>query len=135
MAERSAEDGGALWILRIYLRRRTAARRGGFFKRLWGGSLSSELVEDALAGGIPYATVTVGHRGYVVGATRVARADAELELETLPACVELVGGHGMLSEFLREHAAVLADAVIVWLEGVSVAIGPPAPRIPPGGRC
>jgi PII-like signaling protein len=120
------------WILRIYLRRRTAARRRSFFQRLWGRSLASELVEDALAGGIPYATVTVGHQGYVVGATRVARADTELELETLPTCVELVGAHGMLSEFLREHAAVLADAVIVWLEGVSVVIGPPAQRTGPG---
>jgi Uncharacterized ACR, COG1993 len=111
-----------LAILRIYLHRRRDKSRPGLFGRLFPSSLTRHLAEQALAAGIPFASVTLSNHGYVQGATRVEHGRTEIESEALPACVELVGPSDALHAFVRAHDADLVDATLVMLEGIQVTL-------------
>jgi PII-like signaling protein len=113
----------ALSILRIYLRRRSTKPGRGFWGRLFGTSLSYHLAQKALQGGVQYATVTLGHAGFVPGEKRVVADISEVPPTTLPTCVELVAGPTVLDAFVEANRDDLADAVLLRLEGVAVSLG------------
>jgi PII-like signaling protein len=111
----------ALSVLRIYLRRRSTPAPG-LLGRFFGGSLSNELATRALRAGVTYATVTLGHAGFVHGAKRVAADITDIPPTMLPTCVELVGRPETLDAFVEANAGDLADAVLLRLEGVAVSL-------------
>lgn len=116
-----------LSVLRIYLRRRSSKPGRGFWGRLFGRSLSYDLAERALKSGVTYATVTLGHAGFVPGAKRIVADISEIPPTTLPTCVELVGPAAVLEAFIESNRDELADAVLLRLDGVGVSLrGVPA---------
>jgi PII-like signaling protein len=116
----SARDQ-ALSLLRIYLRRRSTSG-AGLLGRLFGRSLSNELATRALRAGVAYATVTLGHAGFVRSAGRVVADVSDIPPTMLPTCVELVGTPDILDAFVEASATELADAVLLRLEGVAVSL-------------
>lgn len=54
------------------MRRRGSRPGRGFWGRLFGRSLSYDLAERALNAGVTYATITLGHAGFVPGAKHYA---------------------------------------------------------------
>lgn len=111
-----------LSVLRIYLRRRSMIKVPGvrgWFKRK---SLSTHLVEQALKVGILYASVTLGHVGYVHGAKYVAETGPEAPLGLLPSCVELVADREVLDAFVDAFGHELMDAVLVRFDGAAVSL-------------
>ncbi|MFT3837889.1 MAG: DUF190 domain-containing protein [Myxococcaceae bacterium] len=89
---------------------------------MFGTSLSLHLVQRALEGGIQYATLTLGHAGFVPGAKQVAVDMPDLPSTTLPTCVELVGSPAVLDSFVEANREDLANAVLLRLEGVNVSL-------------
>lgn len=116
-----AESNKSLSVLRIYLRRRGSKPGRGFWGRLFGRSLSYDLAERALKAGVTYATVTLGHAGFVPGAKRIVADVSEIPPTTLPTCVELVGPGAVLEAFVDANRDELADAVLLRLDGVNVS--------------
>jgi PII-like signaling protein len=112
-----------LSVLRIYLRRRGSQPGRGFWGRLFGRSLSYDLAERALKAGVTYATVTLGHAGFVPGAKRLVADISDVPPTTLPSCVELVGSVEVLEAFVDANRDALADAVLLRLDGVRVSLG------------
>lgn len=111
-----------LGVLRIYLRRHGAEPGRGFWRRLFGRSLCYDLAERALKAGVTYATVTLGHAGFVAGAKRVVADVSEVPPTTLPSCVELVAPADVLEAFVAANRDDLADAVLVRLDGARVTL-------------
>jgi PII-like signaling protein len=111
-----------LSVLRVYLRRRKSKPGGGFWGRLLGRQLSYDLAERALKAGVTYATVTLGHAGFVSGATHIAADLTEVPLTTLPACVDLVGPVAVLEAFVETNRKELADAILLRLDDVAVSL-------------
>jgi PII-like signaling protein len=111
-----------LSVLRIYLRRRGSRPGRGFWGRLFGRSLSYDLAERALKAGVTYATVTLGHAGFVPGAKRIVADISEIPPTTLPTCVELVGPVAVLEAFVGANRDELADAVLLRLDGINVSL-------------
>lgn len=113
-----------LSVLRIYLRRRSMIKQPGvrgWFKRK---SLSMYLVEEALKVGIVYATVTMGHVGFVHGAKHVAESGPDSPTGLLPSCVELVADPAVLDAFVDAFGHELMDAVLVRFDGAAVSLSP-----------
>lgn len=110
-----------LSILRIYLRRQAVHASGGFWGRLFGRPFAHDLAERALKGGVTYATVTLGHVGFVSGAKRLVGGVSEVQPGTLPTCVELVGSAEVLEQFVAANDDELADAILLRLDGVRIA--------------
>jgi PII-like signaling protein len=112
-----------LSLLRIYLRRRNSGKPGGtLWERLRSRSLSNDLAERALRAGIAYATVTLGHAGFVSGAKRIVADISDVPPSRLPTCVELVGVRSLLEAFVEANRDELADAVLLRLDGVSMTL-------------
>lgn len=111
-----------LSILRIYLHRRAVRPRGGLWGRIWGQPIAYHLAERALRAGVAYATVTMGHAGFVSGATHVAVEHDGFLPTMLPCCVELVASPAVLDAFIEAHREDLRGAVLMRLEGVGVAL-------------
>lgn len=127
MVHPSTCSGESLSVLRIYLQRRVTKPGRGFWGRLLGRPLSSDLAERALKAGVTYASVTLGHAGFVAGARRVVTHNAEVPMVTLPSCVELVAPVTVLDAFVADNRDELADAVLLRLDGVRVTLsGTPA---------
>ncbi len=125
-AERShvkpnADSIQVLSVLRIYLRSRSAPG-SGLLRRLFGRSLSNELATRALSAGVAFATVTLGHAGFVRGATRVVADITDVPPMMLPTCLELVGRPEILDAFVEANESDLAEAVVLRLEGVAVSL-------------
>lgn len=113
-----------LSVLRIYLRRRSMIKPPGvrgWFKRK---SISMYLVEEALKVGILYASVTMGHVGFVHGARYVADSGPDAPAGLLPSCVELVADRAVLDAYVDAFAHVLTDAVLVRFDGAAVSLSP-----------
>ncbi|WP_437645381.1 hypothetical protein [Sorangium sp. So ce362] len=116
-----------LSVLRIYLRRRSSAPGRGFWGRRFERSLSCDLAERAIKAGVTCATVTLGHSGFVPGATRIVADVSEIPPTTLPTCVELVAPVAALEAFVDANRGELADAVLLRLDGIGVSLrGVPA---------
>lgn len=112
----------SLSVLRIYLRRRSTVKQPGlrgWFKRK---SISRHLVEQALKIGITYASVTMGHLGFVHGSTHVAEDGPDAPAQLLPTCVELVAERDVLDAFVDAFGHELFDAVLVRFDGVAVSL-------------
>ena len=115
-------SGRPLAILRIYLHRQRDKHKPGLLGRLFPSPLSRHLAEQALAAGIPFASVTLTNVGYVKGAKRVERDVNEIQSDRLPSCVELVGTKDALQSFVHAHEVDLDDATLVMLEGIEVSL-------------
>lgn len=119
-----------LCIARIYLRKRSEKRTPGIRGWLFPRSTARYLAEQALKLGATYATVTLGHLGFVQGARRVEQDTAEIPPDTLPTCVEVVAPKELIEEFLAAQRSELANATVVLLDGVEIRSAVPgdAPR-------
>ncbi len=122
MTQQPTDSTPSLSVLRIYLRRRSSKPGRGFWGRLFGRSLSYDLAERALKAGVTYATVTLGHAGFVPGAKRIVADVSEVPPTTLPSCVELVAPADVLEAFVAASQDELADAVLLRLDGVRVSL-------------
>ena len=122
MTQQPTDSTPSLSVLRIYLRRRSSKPGRGFWGRLFGRSLSYDLAERALKAGVTYATVTLGHAGFVPGAKRIVADISEVPPTTLPSCVELVAPADVLEAFVAANQDELADAVLLRLDGVRVTL-------------
>ena len=122
MTQQPTDSNPSLSVLRIYLRRRGSKPGRGFWGRLLGRSLSYDLAERALKAGVTYATVTLGHAGFVPGAKRIVADVSEVPPTTLPSCVELVAPADVLEAFVAANQDELADAVLLRLDGVRVSL-------------
>lgn len=110
-------------MLRIYLRRRTFQRRRGLRGFLFRESLAHHLATEALREGVTYATVTLGHMGFVPGSRHVVDEAAETPPETLPTCLELIGRPPVLAAYVAAHGEELRGAVVVRIDGVGLSLG------------
>lgn len=122
MTQQPTDSKSSLSVLRIYLRRRSSKPGRGFWGRLFGRSLSYDIAERALKAGVTYATVTLGHAGFVPGAKRIVADISDVPPATLPTCVELVASVEVLEAFVAANAEELADAVLLRLDGVRVSL-------------
>jgi PII-like signaling protein len=122
VTQQPTDPSPSLSVLRIYLRRRGTKPGRGFWGRLFGRSLSYDLAERALKAGVTYATVTLGHAGFVPGAKRIVADISEVPPTTLPSCVELVAPVDALEAFVTANRDELADAVLLRLDGVRVTL-------------
>jgi PII-like signaling protein len=115
--------------LRVYLKRGDERQGGGFFRRFFKQSLATHLLKQALKQGVTHASVNLGHSGFARGAKSVAFDLTEIQMETLPVCLELVAPKPLLEQFVRDHAKPMAGATLVMLEGIHIA---PAMELVPG---
>lgn len=122
MTQQPTDPSPSLSVLRIYLRRHGTKPGRGFWGRLFGRSLSYDLAERALKAGVTYATVTLGHAGFVPGAKSIVADISEVPPTTLPSCVELVAPVDLLEAFVTANRDELADAVLLRLDGVRVTL-------------
>jgi hypothetical protein len=109
-------------VLRIYLRRRDSVRGPGFWVRIFARPRSYDLAQRALTAGVTYATVTLGHAGFVAGAERVVTDLSEVSPTTLPSCVELIAPLDVLEAFIAANRDELADAVLLRLDGAHITL-------------
>jgi PII-like signaling protein len=108
--------------LRIYRRRRSTRPGRGFWGRLFGTPLSHHFARQALRAGVQYATVTLGHAGFVPGTKRLVVDQVEVSPTTWPTCVELVGTPATIDSFIKANREDLSDAVLLRMEGVAVSL-------------
>jgi PII-like signaling protein len=105
-------------VVRIYFNRlHSSGRRSAFWKCVVRPPAAVSLAKEALNEGIVFAVVTLGAAGFVRGAKRVETNMGETVSETLPSCLELVGPTGQIRSFLEARKAVLADAIVMRMEG------------------
>ena len=112
----------SLSVFRIYLRRRSIIKQSGvrgWFKRR---AISMDLVEEALKVGILYASVTMGHVGFVHGAKHVAETGPDAPMGLLPSCVELVADRAVLDAVVDAFGHELIDAALVRFDGAAVSL-------------
>jgi PII-like signaling protein len=107
--------------LRVYLKRGDNHHGQGFLRRFFKKPLATHLLQQALTQGVTHASVHLGHSGFAKGAKAVAADITEIQLETLPVCLELVAPKPLLEQFVRDHAKQMAGATLVMLEGVHIA--------------
>ena len=108
--------------MRIYLRRhKTKAGKGlrGWFQRR---SISHELAAQALKTGVTFASVSLGHLGFLPGGKQLVEYNTDPPPQMLPTCVELLGDREVLEAFVAAYAEELLDAVVVRFDGVAVSM-------------
>jgi hypothetical protein len=119
VALRTKED---LSVMRIYLRRRTMTSGRGWKSWFKRRSISHELAQQALKTGVTYASVSLGHLGFLPGGKHLVAYDSDPPPTMLPTCVELLGDRAVLEAFVSAYADELADAVVVRFDGVAVSM-------------
>jgi PII-like signaling protein len=107
--------------LRIYLRRGDVKKSQRWWQRLVEKPLSNHLVHAAMQTGIVHAAVNLSHIGYTRDATRVSYDHAEIPVNTLPVCVELLAPKRLLEQFIREQARHLKNTTLVLVDGVHIS--------------
>lgn len=107
------EPNARLDVVRVYLRGRTMARPG-LLGWLFPKQLAREVVQSALRFGADYATVSLGQMGFVAGARELAEESVEVEVGTLPCCIELVGRRSVLERVLYDQRMALKGALVIW---------------------
>ena len=123
--EKDSKHTGQWEVVRIYFNRLHLMRQGfGFWKSVMRPPAAVMLAKEALSEGITFAVVTLGAGGFVRGAKHVEVDDGEIMPETLPSCLELVGPMGRVRSFLDSRKAVLADAIVMRMEGKLLVRGP-----------
>jgi hypothetical protein len=111
-----------LSIARIYLRNTLRHRGPGLLGRLFPSSLARYLAGRAFRDGLLFASVTLGHIGFAPGGRRIDEDNSELQSETLPTCVEIVGDRASIDIFVAAHATELADATVVVFDGMQISV-------------
>jgi len=107
--------------LKIYMKRGDNRKSANWWGRLFEKPLSTHLVRAALQSGIMHAAVNLGHIGFAANAKSVSYDNAEIPLNTLPVCVELLAPKRLLEQFIREQAKHLADTTLVMMDGVHIS--------------
>ena len=107
--------------LKIYMKQGNNRKSASWWGRLLEKPLSTHLVRAALQSGIMHAAVNLGHIGFASNAKGVSYDSAELPLNTMPVCVELLAPKRLLEQFIREQAKHLADTTLVMVDGVHIS--------------
>ncbi len=107
--------------LRIYLRRGDVRKGNRWYHRMVEKPLSTHLVHAAMQTGIAHAAVNLSHIGYTRDASRVSYDHAEIPVNTLPVCVELLAPKRVLEQFIREQAKHLKHSTLVLVDGVHIS--------------
>lgn len=119
---RRREARESLSVLRIYLRRRMTIKQPGIRGWFQRKPISTHLAEEALKIGITYASVTMGHLGFVQGARHLAESGPDVPPDILPTCVELVADRAVLDAFVDAFGHELIDAVLVRFDGAAISL-------------
>jgi PII-like signaling protein len=107
--------------LKIYMKRGDNRKAASWWGRLFEKPLSTHLVRAALQSGIMHAAVNLGHIGFAANAKSVSYDNAEIPMNTMPVCVELLAPKRLLEQFIREQAKHLADTTLVMMDGVHIS--------------
>ena len=107
--------------LRIYLRRGDVKKGNRWWHRLVEKPLSTHLVHAAMQTGIVHAAVNLSQVGYTRDASQVSYDNAEIPVNTLPVCVELLAPKRLLEQFIREQAKHLKNTTLVLVDGVHIS--------------
>jgi PII-like signaling protein len=107
--------------LKIYMKRGDNRKSANWWGRLFEKPLSTHLVRAALQAGIMHAAVNLGHIGFAADAKSVSYDNAEIPMNTMPVCVELLAPKRLLEQFIREQAKHLADTTLVMVDGVHIS--------------
>lgn len=107
--------------LRIYLRRGDVKKSQRWWQRLVEKPLSSHLVHAAMQTGIVHAAVNLSQVGYTRDASKVSYDHADIPVNTLPVCVELLAPQRLLEQFIREQARHLKNTTLVLVDGVHIS--------------
>jgi PII-like signaling protein len=107
--------------LKIYMKRGDNRKSGSWWGRLLEKPLSTHLVRAALQSGIMHAAVNLGHIGFAANSKAMAYDNAEIPMNTMPVCVELLAPKRLLEQFIREQAKHLADTTLVMMDGVHIS--------------
>jgi PII-like signaling protein len=107
--------------LKIYMKRGDNRKSAGWWGRLFEKPLSTHLVRAALQSGIMHAAVNLGHIGFASNAKSVSYDNAEIPMNTMPVCVELLAPKRLLEQFIREQAKHLGDTTLVMVDGVHIS--------------
>jgi len=111
----------AISALRIYMKQGDNRKAPNWWGRLFEKPLSTYLVHAALRAGIMHAAVNLGHMGFAANAKSVSYENAEIPINTMPVCVELLAPKRLLEQFMREQAKHLTDTTLVMVDGVHIA--------------
>jgi|KBSMisStandDraft_5_1062788.scaffolds.fasta_scaffold79256_2 PII-like signaling protein len=124
-AQAGSPQTGHLEIVRIYFKRlHLKRRRSSFFWKLETGQPAAvALAKEALDEGMTFALVTLGAAGFVHGAKHLELNMGEVACEGLPTCLELVGPMRRIRKFLEARKVILADAIVLRMEGEVVLMG------------
>lgn len=115
------EHFSSISALRIYLRRGDVKKATSWWARLAEKPLSTYLVQAALQSGIVHAAVNLSHIGYTRDATKVTHDNAEVPMNALPVCVELLAPKRILDQFIRDQARHLKNTTLVMVDGVHIS--------------
>jgi PII-like signaling protein len=107
--------------LKVYMKRGDNRKSANWWGRLFEKPLSTHLVRAALQAGIMHAAVNLGHIGFAADAKFVSYDNAELPMNTMPVCVELLAPKRLLEQFVREQAKHLANTTLVMVDGVHIS--------------
>jgi PII-like signaling protein len=107
--------------LKIYMKRGDNRKSGTWWGRFIEKPLSTYIVRAALQSGITHAAVNLGHIGFAANAKAVSYDNAEIPMNTMPVCVELLAPKRILEQFIREQAKHLADTTLVMVDGVHIS--------------
>ena len=87
--------------LKIYMKRGDNRKSSNWWGRLLEKPLSTHLVRAALQAGIMHAAVNLGHIGFAADSKSVSYDNAEIPMNTMPVCVELLAPKRILEQFIR----------------------------------
>jgi PII-like signaling protein len=107
--------------LKIYMKRGDSQKASNWWGRMFEKPLSTYLVRAALQAGIMHAAVNLGHIGFAANAKSVSYDNAEIPLNTMPVCIELLAPKRLLEQFIREQAKHLAGTTLVMVDGVHIS--------------
>jgi PII-like signaling protein len=107
--------------LKVYMKRGDNRKSANWWGRLFEKPLSTHLVRAALQAGIMHAAVNLGHIGFAADAKSVSYDNAEIPMNTMPVCVELLAPKRLLEQFVREQAKHLANTTLVMVDGVHIS--------------
>jgi hypothetical protein len=68
-----------------------------------------------------HAAVNLGHIGFAADAKSISYDNAEIPMNTLPVCVELLAPKRLLEQFIREQVKHLAGSTLVMVDGVHIS--------------
>jgi PII-like signaling protein len=107
--------------LKIYMKRGDNRKSSHWWERVFEKPLSTYLVRAALRSGIMHAAVNLGHIGFAADAKSISYDNAEIPMNTLPVCVELLAPKRLLEQFIREQVKHLAGSTLVMVDGVHIS--------------